>query len=495
LYRYVLKAITSAQKGAAKQNWRQSGTRQFRESALLDPITPVNENGENKEDGATPIRSPSLRPINETETMDPEAVKEERMNDGGAVTYRERLGAYLHPRDMRKLVTPFSASNEPELIVRRHAMLLNFDPLRAIILRDRLLVLVPDGADSLLVDLERRLRGGSDADHDDSMRNSSGAYSSTPSLEEESEKKNVASALSSTPGIVRKTTDHKKTNKVKEGDTVTSSTDSQHTERMDSELSAASGETENQEFNDFFVNTEWEELEGRGWIDLPFELQSVDAILHSVSAILADDVIDLQFGANQIIRDLIGRGADMGDHAQEILRTMKNSIKEMQSRVTGFCRAIDMVLEDYEDMTLMNLSRLLTHPDRFIQPVSQAILDEESDEPELILEAHVQRGNTLSNALSLVGGQISTTEDYAARKSDTIRNRLLYINMLISIMSLAVAMASFIGSIFGMNVPNDYEDSERAFRVIALTTVGGGILFSVVLVTSLTKLGALPRLF
>ncbi len=79
-----------------------------------------------------------------------------------AVTYRERLGGYLHPRDMRRLVTPFSTSNEPELIVRRHVMLLNFDPLRAIILRDRLLTLVPDGADSLLVLLEQRVRGGSD---------------------------------------------------------------------------------------------------------------------------------------------------------------------------------------------------------------------------------------------------------------------------------------------------------------------------------------------
>lgn len=39
-------------------------------------------------------------------------------------------------------------------------ILCNFDPLRAIILRDRILVIVPDGADSLLIDLERRIRGG-----------------------------------------------------------------------------------------------------------------------------------------------------------------------------------------------------------------------------------------------------------------------------------------------------------------------------------------------
>lgn len=66
----------------------------------------------------------------------------------------------MHPRDLRRLTSPFSASNEPELMVRRHVVLCNFDPLRAIILRDRLLVIVPDGADSMLAELERRVRGG-----------------------------------------------------------------------------------------------------------------------------------------------------------------------------------------------------------------------------------------------------------------------------------------------------------------------------------------------
>jgi magnesium transporter len=101
-------------------------------------------------------------------------------------------------------------------------------------------------------------------------------------------------------------------------------------------------------------------------------------------------------------------------------------------------------------MALMNLSRLLTHPDRFVQPVPQATLEEESDEPELILEAHLQRGHTLTNALSLVQGQINSTEDFAVRKSDTIRNRLLYINMVVSVVSLSVGLGSFIGSMYGM---------------------------------------------
>ena len=124
----------------------------------------------------------------------------------------------------------------------------------------------------------------------------------------------------------------------------------------------------------------------------------------------------------------------------------------------------------------------------------QSILEEESDEPELILEAHLQRGNTLANVLTLVQGQINTTEDFAVRKSDTIRNRLLYINLITSIMSLAVALASFVGSIFGMNVINHFEDNPNTFRVIVFTTVAGGLLFVVFVVVLVRRLGALPAL-
>jgi len=66
---------------------------------------------------------------------------ENAVNTSACATYRERLGGYLYPRDMRRLMTPFGESNEPAILVRRHVILLNIDPLKAIVLRDRLLVL------------------------------------------------------------------------------------------------------------------------------------------------------------------------------------------------------------------------------------------------------------------------------------------------------------------------------------------------------------------
>jgi Mg2+ and Co2+ transporter CorA len=60
-------------------------------------------------------------------------------------------------------------------------------------------------------------------------------------------------------------------------------------------------------------------------------------------------------------------------------------------------------------------------------------------------------------------------------------------------MSLAVAFGSFVGSIFGMNVLNRYEESTNAFYIIILAALGfmGFLVFFVIFM--IRRLGALPR--
>ena len=448
LYKYIMKAIRT------ESTKIEGSSRKLMEQLALGRAIVGG--------GVTSLSDANMKTIAEAEQVlepliqSPSAetgADENKAGDAQQVTWRERLGGFLHPRDMRKLVTPFSASNEPELIVRRHVMVLNFDPLRAIILRDRAIVLVPDGADSLLVQLEKRIRG--DAHNMFSDNQSSGMVDSdsSPSLNK------MDAAFGQYHGA----------------------------ETVDME--------DDEDLKDSLIDNEWAELDAKGWIDLPFELQSADAVLSSVSAILADDVLDLQLGANAIIADLVRPDSDVGEHAQETLRTMKNSVQEMMSRVKGFNRAIDTLLDDYEDMALMNLSRLLTHPDRFVQPVPQAVLEEESDEPELILEAHLQGGHTLINALTLVEGQIHSTEEFAVRKSDTIRNRLLFINMVISIMSLCATVFMLVASFFTMNVPAPLFANPNGFSIVVWPNLAGVLVIVTAVPTALLRLGALPNVF
>ena len=336
------------------------------------------------------------------------------------VTYRERLGGYLHPRDMRRLVTPFSTTNAPELMVRRHVILLNCDPLRAIVLRDRLLVLVPDGADSILEMLGKRIVGGREEMED--------------------------SVFGTRHGELTLDTSHKSSSvhrKNKKFSDWVGHGKGKDTKRSESGVSDATPEEETDQTDEESTADEWDDLQGRGWIDMPFELKAVDAVLHTVSVMLSEDVATLQDAVYETIEEVVVRGrANVGDRSQQLLRAYKNEIKEMSSRVENFVRAINESLDDLEDLSLMNLSRLLTHPERFIQPVPEDILNEESDEPELILEVYLQQALSISNQLDLLQGQVSSSEELMAMQLDTVRNRLLYINAVVSVFTLSVSIAA-----------------------------------------------------
>jgi len=61
-------------------------------------------------------------------------------------------------RDLRRLDYKLYPAEAPGIIVRRHCVLFLFDPLRAVVLANRLLFVVPDGADSLLHLLQSNMK-------------------------------------------------------------------------------------------------------------------------------------------------------------------------------------------------------------------------------------------------------------------------------------------------------------------------------------------------
>jgi Mg2+ and Co2+ transporter CorA len=532
----------------------------------------------------------------------PQQLKQQPVLPPTSVPYRERLGGYLHPRDMRRLVTPFSNTNEPELIVRRHVMLFNFDPLRAIVLRDRLLVLVPDGADGILMRVEKRLRGGFeelendvygdnngsgvddegdiDDDNDDDIgsddiglddndndneysnayagnsledsfhllpndkgvtlerhhvshrsgnnNNEAGVGAHAPStsdnannsarhegmIDAATNNETISPEDNQIERVVESAIQHLCSTVLEEGeeedgdgdgDISTSNTSAAH-DRIEAQqeeqdkmnmnrapASAYEGVNNDNHLNDDEHNmmvmddvpNEWEDIDNRLFAELPFELLALDVVMEAVVVLLLEDAGKLNQRANTIMKSVYSNTNERSKHQHrstetnnnmEHLRVLKDKVKEMDFRIKGFTRAIDQVLNDDEDMALMNLSRLLTHPERFIMPVSPDILNEESDEPELILEAYLQQALTASNSLELLSGQITTTEQLIDMKLDTIRNRLLFVNTVLSMIMLFVSAASLVGSIFGMNLINGLEDSPTAFRQVVIGTLASCVV-------------------
>jgi len=421
LYKYVLSAITGTRSAASSSPIASVGHPLPLGRAMLLSKSVAYRPGAA---GGTSCADPSSR----FSTPESNLRASTLGGRGTGVTYRERLGAYIHPRDMRKFSSQFVVSHEPEIIVRRHCMLLNFDPVRAIILRDRLLVLVPEGGDEITKRLEKILRGGisdvieasfqgrldrtdgSSSAGDRTMELDSTLLGSGPSCVKGAPKKK--SPFSLFPGRSKNETEvEDRTLKTMLSDT-------------ESDIDRSEGADDDDDDDD-----EWVEMKTRDWIDLPFELQCLDAILLCVCEILSEDTLDIQQAARKYIERVVSQRGSQQDPIS-VIRALKDAVREMSSRVKGFVKSLSRTLDEDEDMALMNLSRLLTNPERFIQPVPEEVLEEESDEPELILgrfpsltpaadilkpdifaillvhaEANLQIGLSLVNALDLVDGQ------------------------------------------------------------------------------------------
>lgn len=437
----------------------------------------------------------------------------------------ERLGGYLHPRDMRRLVTPFSTTNVPVFMVRRHALLLILDPLRAIVLRDRLLLLVPDGADEILNHLESRLRGGLQDLEDDVFGRSappppslSPLITTITQLQSEMdddlilhpkggslELPTVSTPIRTTASILKCTTTQQ--------DSVTKETTISADSEKEQESTVETTPPMDKDHHELLykkssssypsMHDEWHDIDQRTFTQLPFELLAVDVVLESVIRLLSMETKQLCESVEATMKHILSvmEGGNVRAKATSLassttfttivdardskktynyekLHLLKDKAKETKARIKGLERALTLVLDDDADLALMNLSRLITHPERFSFPLSPAILNQEADSPELILEVYLEQAFNASNTLELLLGKINTTEGLVDVKLDTIRNRLLFVNTFFSLVMLFLGAGGLVSSLLGMNLLNYMEDNPTAFtKVVCGTIVVGFVLF------------------
>lgn len=110
--------------------------------------------------GSTPRESPGSTPkpsaANSKRLGSLIVVANSQKTDSGKLRRMHVHHSHLHTRDLRQLFSANSAS-EPAIAVRWHVVLFNFETIRAIVLVDRLILLVSSGAGSELQDIEREL--------------------------------------------------------------------------------------------------------------------------------------------------------------------------------------------------------------------------------------------------------------------------------------------------------------------------------------------------
>lgn len=352
-------------------------------------------------------------------------------------------------------------------------MVFNFDPLRAIITRDRLLVLVPDGADSILKNLEERIAGsGLEYDgYEDEIETDSNYNDGRGDEVNESKDFLISKDFSiNTLGSIFEVENQMNGND-DGGDNDNGGSD----EESDDNWSEMMMEMERQRD------------------DLTFELLCVNACLSTVFEMLADDTNELQEKGLEYVQDrIIGEKQRVRpEDALAAIRNLKNATKVMQARVKGFVHSINRILNEDEDMALMNLSRLVTHPKNFLQPISQEMLEVESDEPELVLESNLNNALTLSNALDLIEGKVETASDLIDARMDAARNKFLLASLVMSIASLSLTVMSCINGLFGMNLRTGLEDETGTFVHVLYGSISGSVFLGIAIFAGMIFTGVI----
>lgn len=102
------------------------------------------------------------------------------------------------------------------------------------------------------------------------------------------------------------------------------------------------------------------------------------------------------------------------------------------------------------------------------------------EEAELLLEALDNTVTEITNRLKYYQNRLRLTEEYIKIHFDGQRNRLMRINLVVSLGSLSVASGAFGAGVFGMNLWHGWEEHPAAFAFVTEGLVGGASLIFLV---------------
>ncbi|TMW63224.1 hypothetical protein Poli38472_002165 [Pythium oligandrum] len=271
----------------------------------------------------------------------------------------------VHARDIRKLDNAFSVSNEPSIELRNQAILINADPVRAIIMRHCCLVFVPDGADSLLLILKEMFQ---EATHQDGQ-------------------------------------------------------------------------------------------------EVPFEFKALEALLGTLCRYFKADYEKAAPVISSTL-DRLASGKTPSAKELETLRVFKNTMNEFESQVDGVRRALMEILDNEEDLRLLYLTKLYEDPS-----LLSDLWSFDSEEAEVLIENYLQDIFSTRTKANLMQHRIQNTESLVMLKLDSMRNYLLGVDILFSIIAISISVGTFIAGVFGMNLRSDLDQSDGWFWGVTIFSI------------------------
>lgn len=154
---------------------------------------------------------------------------------------------------------------------------------------------------------------------------------------------------------------------------------------------------------------------------------------------------------------------------EENLSKLNYTIQEMN--VKGAIHCITDLLSNDEDM----LDLLLTEKSA-AKSKNQELHIKAHENVELLLEEYGRQLNSILLEIAYLLQRVQSKQDMVALSLDAYRNRMIRMNLYLSMGGISLAFGTAVAGFFGMNVINGMEQTEGIFEAIVLgSTLTGGL--------------------
>ncbi|PXF47272.1 Magnesium transporter MRS2-1 [Gracilariopsis chorda] len=174
----------------------------------------------------------------------------------------------------------------------------------------------------------------------------------------------------------------------------------------------------------------------------PFEFRALEGILIYLAISLETEFSKIKLQIEKYVNQMPN---ELTTKMLEELRLKKQQLNQFHSRANSVRTVLENLLDEDDEMASMYLTEK-----HISQNYARSALDH--SEVETLLEAYLQAIDLHVNQASLLNDAIEDTEDLIMIHLDTLRNRLLSVELAMSVVSMMFGFGGVVAGVFGMNI-------------------------------------------
>lgn len=196
-------------------------------------------------------------------------------------------------------------------------------------------------------------------------------------------------------------------------------------------------------------------------VGLPYELRVLEAALAATTSTLEAEYVLAKERALKALRTL---DLQMLDKEESVIHSDLRELLDLVRRLAGIEQrarhvrsAVQEVLNEDEDMAAMHLTdKKAGRPHEL----------EDHQDVEYLLEAYYKASDTVVQETVSLMRNIQQTEQTIQSILDVRRNQIMVLEAKVEICMLGLAAATLVAGLYGMNVPNYWEEKSWAFGLL-----------------------------